>query len=99
MQQPLQGDDLAAAKQAREDCYAEQKKENREKNWSAVKGWSCFFLEVHKWQSNLQSLINLLDLMSSQHEARKEAYSANKEKLAEMESKLLEKREDSAQNP
>ena len=40
----------------------------------------------------------LLDLMSSQHEARKEAYSANKEKLAEMESKLLEKREDSALN-
>ena len=62
-----------------------------------------FFLEVNKWLSSASlglAIPNkyLLDLMSSQHEARKEAYSANKEKLAEMESKLLEKREDSALN-
>ena len=46
LQQPLQGDDLAAAKQAREDCYAEKKKENREKNWGAVKGWSNLFFST-----------------------------------------------------
>ena len=46
LQQPLQGDDLAAAKQAREDCYAEKKKENREKNWGAVKGWNNLFFST-----------------------------------------------------